>query len=63
MQLFFCAIVLLKSDTSSSIKILDGKKCYELAGTSSDGHDFGVHIREEYTGKDRKLYLISTFDA
>ncbi len=42
-------------------KRIDGKICYEFIGETPSGEIFGVHIREEYQGKDRKLYLISTF--
>lgn len=61
MPFYFAAMELLKVSTEHNVKHIDGKLCYEFRGETLGGEIFGVHIREEYSGKDRKLYLISTF--
>ncbi len=64
---FFAAMELLKvassQDLSAKDKIINGKKCYEFLWITPNNSIFCVHIREEVSRKDRKLYLISTFEV
>ncbi len=66
MRLFFCALSLIKEATREDCtdydKSIEGKSCFELIGMTKDGVIFCVHIREEISGWNKKLYLISCFE-
>ena len=48
-------------DMSNRIKEPTGELSFEFIGETPSGELVGVHIREVVEGKDKKLYLISTF--
>jgi|GEM_PF-4534293 len=62
---FFPALELIRIANAKDItyQSLDKKDSLsiEIKGQTNKGVLVGVHIREEREGKDRKLYLISTF--
>ena len=60
MQFFFPAIELLRTGVEYTLENIDGKNCFQFLGVTKE-YTFGVHIREEIIGKDKKLFLISTF--
>ena len=63
MQFFTAGVELLRSKNISSYeKIIEKQKCIECSSETADGYLFGLHVREEITDGDRRLYLISTFE-
>ncbi len=64
-QRFFAGVELLRraklEDMTDQIKEPTGEPAFEFKGITSNGEVVGVHVREEVEGKDKKLYLISTF--
>jgi len=64
-QRFFVGLDLLRKvktdDITDKIKEPTGEPSFEFKGITPSGEIVGVHVREEIEGKNRKLYLISTF--
>ncbi|KMP11498.1 hypothetical protein UZ36_04160 [Candidatus Nitromaritima sp. SCGC AAA799-C22] len=64
-QRFLAGVELLRrakiEDITDQIKEPTGEPAFEFKGITPKGEVIGVHIREEIEGKDKKLYLISTF--
>lgn len=64
-QRFFAGLDLLRKvrpdDITNQVKDASGDPLFEFKGITPNGEAVGVHIREEIEGKNRKLYLISTF--
>jgi len=48
-------------DMTDEIKEPTGELSFEFKGITPSGEVVGVHIRQEIEGKDKKLYLVSTF--
>ena len=48
-------------DMTNKMKEPTGETSFEFKGITPGGESVGVHIREILEGKDKKLYLISTF--
>ena len=46
---------------TDEIKEPTGELSFEFKGITPSGEVVGVHIRQEIEGKDKKLYLVSTF--
>jgi hypothetical protein len=62
MRLFFVGMDLIKTAKDYTQKIENGVISYELRKYTG-GKSLVVHIREEMVLKDRKLFLISTFES
>ena len=64
-QKFWAGVELLRKATAEDITnhITEpmGDIAFEFKGITPSGKIVAVHIREEIEGKDKKLYLISTF--
>ncbi len=64
-QRFFAGLDLLRKirweDTTDQIQEPLGNASFEFKGITPKGETVGVHVREETEGKNRRLYLISTF--
>ena len=63
-QRFFCGVELLRKATKSDLictRETQSGMSYEFKGTTPSGEEITIHIREEIKGKDKLLYLISTF--
>jgi len=64
-QSFFSGVDLLRTvkpeDMSNQFKAFSGELSFEFQGITPKGEVVGAHVREEIEGKNRRLYLISTF--
>lgn len=63
MRLFFAGIELIKSAKTYKSRDENGLLSYKLRSPISDKAALVVHIREESLLKDKRLFLISTFES
>ena len=61
LRCFWVAMDILKKSNGVNHRVCDGKKEYEVWGFSAEGKKVYIHLREEVTKKDKRLFLISTY--
>jgi hypothetical protein len=61
LQLFYEAIDRIKCANLKEIH-RHSENEFEILGTKKTGKEYAIHIREDILRKDRRLYLISTFE-
>ncbi len=58
---FWVGIDILKKSDHFSHRVIKGNNEYEFEGLSSENKRVFIHLREEVSRKDKKLFLISTY--
>ena len=63
LQCFIVAMDILKHENSYSEVTINGKRCFEIVGTDSNGKEIRIHLREDKENKNKILMFISSFQV
>ncbi len=61
MATFFVALDILKKSKTAESIVKKGFRCFKILGKDKNNQFIEIHLREEVTAKNRKLYFISSY--